>query len=75
MANLGVTFWDILMAYDAKTLVDTIPNVADVDLRKKIKAFDDNVLLVLTKSINSPLKITDAKEVTTDFVMSMVKKD
>lgn len=72
--NNSVTFYDIMMAYDAKALVDTIPNIADVSLRKKIKAFDDNILLVLTKEISSPLKIIDVKEVTTGFVTSMVGK-
>ena len=66
--------YETMMAYDAKTLLELLPNIFDKDVAEKVIKFNDNVLVLLgIKIVDSNLKVIAIKEITPDFIRKLLK--
>ncbi len=66
--------YETMMGYDAKALLELLPNIFDADVTEKVIKFNDNVLVLLgIKIVDSNLKVVAIKEITPAFIRNLLK--
>lgn len=66
--------YETMMSYDAKALLELLPNIFDANVTEKVIKFNDNVLVLLgIKIVDSNLKVVAIKEITPAFIRKLLK--